>query len=650
MKNSPFTKLIALILALAPTTRIKAQAFTLATSFGNQGAIYTSFGEFENNFAHTLLPSPDGKVVLGANGFWQAFGGFSSYIKLVKFSPLCGSLDNTFGNGGQVYLQFDAYTYFNRMAIQDDGKIVGVGLKAPGGAFSSFLPFVCRLNADGTVDSSFSAIGYYDQRFDPVSGGEMHDLHIYPDGKILVIGNSYGNINGGQYGIGLLRFLPDGQLDNSFSDDGKMVLPFYGGTAVRGAVTESGDIYVASRNEGSTSLKVFKYFDNGVMDTVFGEAGMLTYMDAYGPAMVHKQDGKLLIAADVNTGVCVGRINLDGTIDSTFGTNGFFNYGQNTNFIPKTIFINNDQSILVGGMQFNLTATVLKLSPDGSIDSSFGSSGFIQAFGNIAGSNTSAGFGALYMPNDSTIYGSGYIPVPNPTHLYTAKFISGTDDFSPLDLGADLTACSGTSIELNPGSYETYAWNTGSAEPTLTVSISGTYAVTVSEVNGCGSTDSLNITFNEPFVPEIFFEGNSLTATGEGTFIWLLNGDPIPNANANSIIPQSPGAYSLEFTDLNGCISVSNSIIITTDGSVQHPFLRAYPNPADQMLQLQLGADAGREVLIQLIDLSGRIVLEKVLLSPTQLVSLDIAHIAQGMYTLRLRNSNEANEIRIVKK
>ena len=187
------------------------------------------------------------------------------------------------------------------------------------------------------------------------------------------------------------------------ANGGKMVLPFYGGTPVNGAVTESGDIYVSSRNEGSTSLKVYKYFDNGVMDTVFGEGGMLTFMDASGPAMVHKQGNKILIAADLNFGLRMGRLNLDGTIDSTFGTNGFFEYGQANNFNPRSVFVNEDQSILIGGREFNLTSTALKLTPDGAIDSSFGTSGFVSGFDNMGGSDFSAGFGAIYMPNDSKI-------------------------------------------------------------------------------------------------------------------------------------------------------------------------------------------------------------------------------------------------------
>lgn len=582
--NTISKSLSVLAFAVACALQLTAQNFTLAPGFGSQGAIYNGFGEFENNYAHTLLPSNDGKLILGATGF----GDFGIYIKLVKFSPLCGSLDNSFGNGGKVYMQFDSYTYFNRFKIQPDGKIVGVGLKAPGGAASSFLPFVCRLNADGSIDSSFNNQGYFDQRFDPISSGELFDLHLYPNGNILGIGNCRGNINGGIYGIGLLRFLPDGQLDTSFANGGKMVLPFYGGTPVKGVVTESGDIYVTSRNEGASTHKIYKYFNSGEIDTAFGPVEILTNFGC-SEAGLHMQGDKLLFSADLSSGLRLVRLNLDGTIDSTFGNNGVFEYGAANNFNPRSVFVNEDQSILIGGREFNLTATALKLTADGAIDSSFGTLGFVRGFDNMGGSDFSAGFGAIYMPNDSTFFAAGHVYITAPNDLYAAKYISGADNFTPFNFGPNLNVCNGTTIELNPGTYENYLWNDGSNGPVLNVTQSGTYSVTVADANGCGGTDSVSITFNAPFVPEISLEGNVLTASGEGTFSWLLNGEPIPNETGNALNVQGPGAYSLAFTDTNGCISFSNAVIITSVNEVSESFIRTYPNPASTELTIDYG-------------------------------------------------------------
>ncbi|MBK9629440.1 MAG: hypothetical protein IPO56_17595 [Flavobacteriales bacterium] len=62
-----------------------------------------------------------------------------------------------------------------------------------------------------------------------------------------------------------------------------------------------------------------------------------------------------------------------------------------------------------------------------------------------------------------------------------------------VDLGADVTLCSGEDVVLDatwPGA--TYLWNTGAITPTLTATTTGNYSVTVS-LNGCVANDAINV-------------------------------------------------------------------------------------------------------------------------------------------------------------
>ena len=62
-----------------------------------------------------------------------------------------------------------------------------------------------------------------------------------------------------------------------------------------------------------------------------------------------------------------------------------------------------------------------------------------------------------------------------------------------VDLGADLTLCSGDDVLLDattPGA--TYLWNTGSTGASITASTAGTYSITV-DLNGCTATDQIDI-------------------------------------------------------------------------------------------------------------------------------------------------------------
>jgi gliding motility-associated-like protein len=51
-----------------------------------------------------------------------------------------------------------------------------------------------------------------------------------------------------------------------------------------------------------------------------------------------------------------------------------------------------------------------------------------------------------------------------------------------VNLGNDTTFCQGQSLQLSPGSYDTYLWDNGSTNPTRFVTQPGTYSVTVGEM------------------------------------------------------------------------------------------------------------------------------------------------------------------------
>lgn len=59
-----------------------------------------------------------------------------------------------------------------------------------------------------------------------------------------------------------------------------------------------------------------------------------------------------------------------------------------------------------------------------------------------------------------------------------------------VNLGPDTTICAGSSIILTPGNYSTYSWSNGSKLPQIQVSTANTYAVTVTNSNGCIGSDS----------------------------------------------------------------------------------------------------------------------------------------------------------------
>lgn len=141
------------------------------------------------------------------------------------------------------------------------------------------------------------------------------------------------------------------------------------------------------------------------------------------------------------------------------------------------------------------------------------------------------------------------------------------------------TFCTGGSVDLTSSSGTSYLWSTLETTPTITITSSGTYNVTVTGANGCTNTSAnIPVTVNpipNPTItaggPTTFCNGGNviLTGNGGGTYLWNT-GATTPSINANS-----SGTYHVTVT-LAGCSSVSadvnvNVLALPTVGSISTP-------------------------------------------------------------------------------
>ncbi|MBN2682984.1 MAG: gliding motility-associated C-terminal domain-containing protein [Bacteroidales bacterium] len=139
------------------------------------------------------------------------------------------------------------------------------------------------------------------------------------------------------------------------------------------------------------------------------------------------------------------------------------------------------------------------------------------------------------------------------------------------DLGPDVSFCAGNSVTLDPGTYDNYSWTGGSTDPTLEVTTSGTYSVTVSDGVGCSGTDQIVVTVNP--VPTISFsidsiecfgDATTISYTGSGvagdTYTWDFDGGTIASGSGMgpySVSWGSAGVHtiSLEVETAAGCVN-----------------------------------------------------------------------------------------------
>lgn len=154
----------------------------------------------------------------------------------------------------------------------------------------------------------------------------------------------------------------------------------------------------------------------------------------------------------------------------------------------------------------------------------------------------------------------------------TAQIQVTVNPLPTANAGNDVVICGGNSTTLSATGGVTYLWSppTGLSSvnisnPDASPSLTTTYTVTVTDVNGCTDSDQITVTVNAPSAdagPDVSIcQGSSttLSGTGAGTYTWGpstgLSATNIPNPVAS---PVSTTTYTLTVTDTNGCIGTDD--------------------------------------------------------------------------------------------
>ncbi len=140
-------------------------------------------------------------------------------------------------------------------------------------------------------------------------------------------------------------------------------------------------------------LPLLSFSQNGSLDISFGNNGISSVCEPYSNTTVRsilQSDGKILTTGfiyDNSTGVNVSRFNNDGSIDTSFGNNGFTNNEfetillQNVAYNTNGIGIQNDGKIVILLSTYGDTCcTIVRLNTNGSIDTSFNNGVGFHAF------------------------------------------------------------------------------------------------------------------------------------------------------------------------------------------------------------------------------------------------------------------------------
>lgn len=296
---------------------------SLDTTFGDGGETVTDFAGGEDR-AHAVALQPVGDevkiVVAGESGDSESSG--CCVFTVARYNA-DGSLDTGFGTGGRVATDLSGVA--RAVIVQPDGKIVAAGQRAAGPGDLRFA--VARYNPDGTPDSTFGTDGRVLTPFD--GGGSGHDLALQPDCKIVVVGNA--GAPTGPTGFALARYNTDGSLDSTFGTEGRVTTVFsaepgfIGEEAARGVALQSDGRIVAAGYSGS-DFALARYTADGVLDPAYGDGGrVITDFNGNGDGaydLALQPDGRAVAVGLASTDFGVARYNVDGSLDTGFGTGG----------------------------------------------------------------------------------------------------------------------------------------------------------------------------------------------------------------------------------------------------------------------------------------------------------------------------------------
>lgn len=304
-----------------------------------------------------------------------------------------GDLDSTFGIDGAIYNDFMPNTseFWWDMIVLDDDKIIKAGYSDD---TNNKDVLVARFKADGTPDSTFANNGYLTIDIGIGMAEEARAVYELDNGQLLVTGFRV-NLISQTIDAFLLRLNADGTVDTSFGATAPGRTEFNAGDndlAFGAAILEAnGELYVgaSANNNGQADMYLFNFIADGTIDNSFASSG-------YAEIDVNGEDDLLTDLELTGNGsfVISGSAGLMGvdqavvTVLTQFGTpTGFgtqqLDFGGAQAEIRDLYVDDNDYIYAVGsqGSAPDIDGFVARFKNDvsGDLDDTWGTAGMVQS-------------------------------------------------------------------------------------------------------------------------------------------------------------------------------------------------------------------------------------------------------------------------------
>ncbi|WP_347402436.1 hypothetical protein [Corallococcus macrosporus] len=325
------------------------------TSFGTQGSVVLDFEGLakgpisdqreQDDRADTVAVLPDGSILVA--GFARGGSASNSRDFVVVKLKSNGQLDTGFNKTGKSRLHFGEENSVNfvgtirsLLPLADGRFYVGGFLTKSDGLDEDFA--LIRYNADGSLDTTFKSAG-------SPSGSWIGGAYTNAESvQGMVLQGSSVVLGGGDH-FAAVRITSNGSQDLTFGTNG--LAKSEGGQAHALVARPSGGFLLAGSEqdvkvggEAHGVIKLVAYTADGKPDVTFGPAGVrqltapaavLGAVDVSGLRI--QADGKVLVFADVYAKPVLFRLQANGDLDTSFGTDGMVRWPETQ--VPVPLFV-----------------------------------------------------------------------------------------------------------------------------------------------------------------------------------------------------------------------------------------------------------------------------------------------------------------------
>ncbi|MBT3182837.1 MAG: hypothetical protein HN337_10090, partial [Deltaproteobacteria bacterium] len=341
----------------------------------------------ENSIGYGVEIASDGRILVTG----QVDTSSETYMSLWRYNT-DGSIDTTFGGGdGLVTITGTAGGTQDigwDVAVDSSDRIFVAGNSLNASSKSSMV--IWCFSSDGSADTTFGTNGVVTYNRGESGNNYGNGIVVDSSDQIFIAGESAVTTDSD---MALWKYTSDGELDTDFGSDGVVFHNNAAGgndydSGLQLAINSEGGIAVvgsSTNGSGFIELAVWRFTDTGDLDTSFNDDGIVLYDNniAMGFSITFDSEDRVL-ASGMDDGMTAGsvvvlRYTAEGVLDTSFNDDGIYAYSTGNADVPTCIKVDSRGRTVISGTSgrsgSNSSMLIIRLSTDGTPDTSFGTDG-----------------------------------------------------------------------------------------------------------------------------------------------------------------------------------------------------------------------------------------------------------------------------------